>query len=195
MRAVLATMIVACLSLPASARPHRHHVNPMVRGLGLGFAHMLKSGDQAAYSGPAAMPDYGYQDSLHPITRRWSYRRGPLHAVARFVRHIAYDIGQIVGHPAGCPHTEFCGCGAAVHIFGHAVRELYLAANWLRFPRAAPAPGMAAVFGRHHVAVIERVNEDGSAILYDANSGHHLTRIHRASLDGAVIVNPHGAKS
>jgi hypothetical protein len=116
----------------------------------------------------------------------------------RFVRHhaqhyVRYETGTVVAHPSGCPRTEFCGCGAAVEVFGHAVRSLWLAANWLRFPRTAPHPGAAVVFGAHHVAVIREYYGDGTALLYDANSGHHLTRVHRMSIARGRVVQPTGA--
>lgn len=97
---------------------------------------------------------------------------------------------QIVAHPAGCPARAFCGCGAAVHVFGHAVRELWLAANWFRFPRAAPAPGMVAV-RPHHVFVLETHLDGDTWRVYDANSGGHATRIHARSIAGYAIVDPH----
>jgi hypothetical protein len=105
------------------------------------------------------------------------------------VRRIAASVGEIVSHPAGCPRSAFCGCGAAVRLFGHSVRSLWLAANWFRFPRAAPAPGMAAV-RRHHVMVLEADLGNGVWQVFDANSGHHLTRVHARSIAGYVIVNP-----
>lgn len=98
---------------------------------------------------------------------------------------------EVVSHPSGCPARQFCGCGAAVRVFGHSVRGLWLAANWFRFPRAAPAPGMAAV-RRHHVMVLEGDLGGGIWSVFDANSGRHLTRIHARSIVGYVIVNPHG---
>lgn len=101
---------------------------------------------------------------------------------------------QFLAHPAGCPRTKFCGCGVAEHIFGSPIRALWTAASWLAFPRTQPAPGMVAVFGRHHVAAIEQTYSDGTAILYDPNSGGHQTRLHRRSIRGAVIVNPHGSR-
>ena len=108
-------------------------------------------------------------------------------------RVVASYSEQIVGHPAGCPHSQFCGCAASVRLFGHPVRELYLAANWLRFPAASPAPGMAAA--RHgHVFIIEQVNGDGTVEAYDPNSGGHQTRIHTVSLAGYRVVNPHGSE-
>ena len=104
-------------------------------------------------------------------------------------RYTPRDPGQIVAHPAGCPGRAFCGCGAAVHIFGKPIRALWLAAAWFKFPRAAPAPGMAAV-RRHHVFVLERPVSGDVWIAYDANSGGHATRVHARSIRGYTIVNP-----
>lgn len=94
-----------------------------------------------------------------------------------------------VGHPAGCPARAFCGCGAAVHVFGTARRDLWLASNWLRFPRTSPAPGMAAARSGH-VMILESHVSGSTWIVYDANSGGHLTRIHARSIAGYSIVNP-----
>lgn len=116
------------------------------------------------------------------------------HAAVRGRHHYAYDGGSVVGHPAGCPWTAFCGCGASARIFGHPVRWLYLASNWFGFPRAHPAPGMAAVRS-HHVFIIEQVYGDGTVLAYDANSGGHLTREHRVSLAGYTVVDPHGGRA
>lgn len=99
---------------------------------------------------------------------------------------------EVVGHPAGCPRSAFCGCGAAVKVFGRPIRELWLAANWFKFPRTAPAPGMVAV-RRHHVFVLEAPASNGKWIVYDANSGRRQTRVHERSLAGYSIVNPHGS--
>jgi len=66
---------------------------------------------------------------------------------------------------------------------------LNLAANWLRFPRASPAPGMVAA-RRGHVFVLEHHISGDMWMAYDANSGGHATRIHPRSLRGYVIVNP-----
>lgn len=99
--------------------------------------------------------------------------------------------GSVVGHPAGCPSRAFCGCGAAVRVFGSPVRSLWLAANWFKFPRSAPAAGMVAV-RRHHVFVLEADLGGGVWQVYDANSGGHATRIHARSIAGYVIVNPRG---
>jgi hypothetical protein len=102
------------------------------------------------------------------------------------------DRGQVVGgRPAGCPRS-FCGCGASLRVFGRIVPGLNLAANWLRFPRAAPAPGMVAA-RRGHVFVLERHIEGDTWMAYDANSGRHATRIHARSIRGYTIVSPRTA--
>lgn len=98
----------------------------------------------------------------------------------------------IVAHPTGCPSRAFCGCGAAVRVFGAPIRALWLAANWFKFPRAAPGAGMVAV-RRHHVFVLEQHLGGNTWLAYDANSGRHLTRLHPRSIAGYAIVNPHGA--
>lgn len=100
--------------------------------------------------------------------------------------------GQVIGgRPRGCP-SAFCGCGASLHLFGRIIPSLNLAANWLRFPRANPAPKMAAV-RRHHVFVLEQHLGGNVWLSFDANSGKHMTRLHPRSIAGYQIVNPHGA--
>lgn len=110
--------------------------------------------------------------------------------VAKRVAVVAYETGSaIVGHPAGCPSRQFCGCGAAMRIYGRPVRDLWLAANWYKFPRAYPAPGTAAV-RQHHVFILEAHISGDVWQVYDANSGGHQTRIHARSIAGYTIVQP-----
>lgn len=111
----------------------------------------------------------------------------------RHYQHVArsYDSGSIVAHPAGCPHSAFCGCGASVHLFGHPVRELFLASAWFKFPRASWAPGVAGV-RHHHVFVVESVVDAGHVLAWDANSGGHATRVHVISTAGYTPVQPRG---
>lgn len=98
-------------------------------------------------------------------------------------------VQTVGGRPAGCP-TAFCGCGAALRVFGRIVPELNLAANWLRFPRTSPSPGMVAA-RRGHVFVLEQHLGGDMWMAYGANSGGRTTRIHARSLRGYAIVNPH----
>lgn len=109
------------------------------------------------------------------------------------VRQSAVQVSDtaIVAHPEGCPSRAFCGCGAAVRVFGHSVRELWLAANWFKFPKAAPGAGMVAVRA-HHVMVLEVDLGGGIWQVFDANAGHHLTMVHARSIAGYSIVNPRG---
>jgi hypothetical protein len=102
---------------------------------------------------------------------------------------MAEGAGRIVSHPSGCPRRAFCGCGAAVRIFGKPIRSLWLAANWFRFPRTSPAPGTVAV-RKHHVFVLEHHIGGSVWQVYDANSGGRRTRIHARSIAGYAIVDP-----
>jgi hypothetical protein len=103
---------------------------------------------------------------------------------------VADSNNQIVAHPAGCPRTLFCGCGAAQEL-GLSDPSLLAVQSWYKFPRAVAAPGMAVLWGERHVAAIRMLHEDNTATVYDANSGAGLTRIHRISLAGLVVVDPH----
>jgi hypothetical protein len=103
----------------------------------------------------------------------------------------AFGTGAIIQHPAGCPVRLFCGCGASIEAFGRSIRDLWLVSNWYRFPRAEPAAGRAVLWGTRHVAIIRQYYGDGTATLYDANSGHGLTRIHRIRIAGLAVVDPH----
>jgi hypothetical protein len=91
--------------------------------------------------------------------------------------------------PAGCPHA-FCGCEASLYLFGKIRPDLNLASNWIRkFPRTAPAPGMAAARSHHVMVLISHV--DGSNwLVHDGNSGDGLTRDHVRSINGYTIVDP-----
>lgn len=100
---------------------------------------------------------------------------------------------EVVGHPRGCPKRLFCGCGAAVKVFGKPVRSLWLARAWYRFPRSHPAPGRVAV-RRHHVFVLLDHISGSTWRVYDANSGGRRTRVHHRSIAGWTIVNPHGSQ-
>jgi hypothetical protein len=95
------------------------------------------------------------------------------------------------GRPSGCP-ARFCGCGASLHLFGRIIPSLNLAANWLRFPRAAPAPNMVAA-RRGHVFVLKEHIAGSVWVVHDSNSGGRRTRLHARSIAGYAIVNPSGA--
>jgi hypothetical protein len=96
---------------------------------------------------------------------------------------------RVVGsRPIGCPHA-FCGCEAALFRFGRIIPQLNLAANWRRFPRSAPAPGMAAVRSGHVLILQQHVAGDVWYV-HDGNSGGHVTREHPRSIAGYTIVDP-----
>jgi hypothetical protein len=78
-----------------------------------------------------------------------------------------------------------CGCYASEQIFGHSVRNLWLANAWLRFPRTTPAPGTAAIWPGRHVAQVVAVNSDKTVVVNDSWNAHHVVR-----MAGLVFVKP-----
>jgi hypothetical protein len=141
----------------------------------------------------AIMPcDFSFSQSYRASFASYSERPINRRATLRNAAEASVGNGQIVGgRPSGCPNS-FCGCGASLRVFGRIVPGLNLVANWLRFPRTSPAPGMVAA-RRGHVFVLERHVEGDTWMAYDANSGGHATRIHSRSLRGYTVVNPHAA--
>lgn len=179
LKTVLAAAALLWLSLPADARP-RH------------VAHQLYS-PECGVSMPCegvGKPVVSAKESRRLARGQQLYDAMPF-GMPTDRAGMAIP-ASILPHPSGCPRRAFCGCGAAVEVFGKPVRSLWLAANWLRFPRAAPAPGMVAA-RRGHVFVIREVLGDGKVLAYDANSGGHKTRLHVRSLAGFVVVDPTGA--
>jgi hypothetical protein len=123
-------------------------------------------------------------------------------AEARFRHHTRDQLMQsmasipnderiVNGRPPGCPHA-FCGCEASLFKFGRIIPELNLASNWRRFPRAAPAPGMAAVRSGH-VMILQQQVSGNVWNVHDGNSGGHATREHARSIAGYAIVDPSSA--
>lgn len=148
------------------AAPSRRHAPPRLR---------------QRWDGPVPMP----------VPRRGVAEPGSVEPLS-VARGVWQEAARVIGgRPAGCP-SRFCGCGASLHLFGRIIPALNLAANWLRFPRAAPAPKMAAA-RRGHVFVLERHIAGNTWLVFDANSGGRRTRIHPRSIAGYTIVNPHGA--
>ena len=160
-RILLAACLLA-LVLPANAADRKHH--PPESGLATAWASLTGAVSNAVRY-------------IHEVTTEASPRA-------------SYGEGEIVPHPSGCPHTQFCGCGVAVKVFGEPRRELWPASAWRRYPRASCAPGRVAVWGGHVAAILECLG-DGTARLYDPNSGGGLTRIDVRPLP-SLIVDPHG---
>ena len=191
MKAALAAVLLVILSTAAQARSSPYPpVTP--------FEGDRYSARQAQMGADVAR---AVQHQRKAKRHRRHYRKPAPGYVSRerapVVRQIASIEGMtlgtsrvIGGRPAGCPH-RFCGCGASLHLFGRIIPALNLAANWLRFPRAAPAPKMAAA-RPGHVFVLEQHIRGSVWLVFDANSGGHRTRIHPRSIAGYRIVNPHG---
>lgn len=152
------------------ANTHRHHRKPVYAPVVFQIAD--RCDDRYCNYGPVATAQ-AKQQQRQSIKYSGSY--GSEHVIG--------------GRPSGCPHA-FCGCEASLYKFGRIIPYLNLAVNWIhRYPRAAPAPGMAAARSGHVMILMSHV--DGSNwLVHDGNSGHHLTREHVRSIAGYVIVNP-----
>lgn len=131
----------------------------------------------------------------HHARHRVQYHRvAYFHRVRHFREAMAMlpsDERIVGGRPAGCPHA-FCGCEASLYKFGRIIPGLNLASNWRRFPRAAPAPGMAAVRSGH-IMILQQQVAGNVWVVHDGNSGGHVTREHSRSIAGYTIVDPSGA--
>lgn len=108
--------------------------------------------------------------------------------VVNAMQRVANVATQFLPHPAGCPRSAFCGCGAAQEL-GLRDRSLWLAASWFKFPRSAPAPGTAAV-RQHHVFVLKQHVGGDKWLVADYNSGGRMSRLHVRSINGYTIVRP-----
>jgi hypothetical protein len=174
--AVIASLFILTGSVAAQARPARHIGQ-------IAECNVTMPCDFSSSKG-------SYQRLSRDMRRPYLLEQRHVAAVREaFASANIADDQTIGGRPAGCPRA-FCGCGAAIHVFGRVVPELNLAANWLRFPRTSPAPGMVAV-RRGHVFVLEQPLSGDMWMAYDANSGGSATRIHARSLRGYTVVNPH----
>jgi hypothetical protein len=118
------------------------------------------------------------------------YRHQHFRSVASFAG-VQTDDRVVSGRPSGCPHA-FCGCEASLFRFGRIIPQLNLASNWRRFPRTAPASGMAAVRSGHVMILQQHVAGDVWYV-HDGNSGGHATREHARSIAGYTIVDPSSA--
>lgn len=171
---LVASFLVVISSSASEARPSRPSVSECNVTMPCDFSGSQIPGDRVA----------SYRRQQRGFAQRAIPRRTEMAGMNA--------VGRVVGgRPAGCPRS-FCGCGASIRVFGRIVPGLNLAANWLRFPRTAPAPGMVAA-RRGHVFVLEHHLQGDTWMAYDANSGGRATRIHARSLRGYTIVNPRAA--
>jgi hypothetical protein len=150
------------------------------------FVCVFVSGANTSYLiSPTGEPAHEMRRAYGRMVRQFK----PARQITAHISHVG-TATQVVSHPEGCPRSQFCGCGVSVRVFGRPVRDLWLVQNWYRFPRARPASGNVAILGSRHVAYILEAYGDGTATLYDPNSGGGLTRVHRVSLRGWAVVDP-----
>jgi hypothetical protein len=155
MRAFLATLLLCVLVFPA-------HAGWLIPSAGNdASAHYVAHTHQAASE--------GWRD-------RRVIARNHETGFAVSVLSAACRIARSLGGP--------CGCFASEQVFGHSVRELWLADAWLKFPRTLPHSGAVAVWPHRHVAPVIAVNGDGTVTVRDSWA------VRRVRVAGLVFVDP-----
>lgn len=90
--------------------------------------------------------------------------------------------------PTDCP-LLWCGCWLSKFIFGENKRDLWVAKNWLKFPKTTPRPGAVAVFNRKggggHVGVVQSLDKNGNPIV---KSGNHSNRVATATYSKSNVI-------
>lgn len=107
----------------------------------------------------------------------------------RHIHRVEGNTVVMLPHPSGCPHVAFCGCGAALDVFGRNVRNLWLARNWYQYPRSMPGFNTVGV-RPHHVLVLKQQVSGNVWMVNDYNSGGHLSRYHAVDISRYTIVSP-----
>ena len=97
-------------------------------------------------------------------------------------------VAASMGGPCGC-WTAYVLLGRLDHVWRGT--NLWLANDWLRFPRTAAAPGTAVVWPHRHVAPVVQVHNDktGKAVAVTTRESWGMRRV---SLAGLVVVQPPG---
>lgn len=190
-RAIAAFAVAICVLFAtyniAAAHPKLGTIHPR-----MGKAILAKNHGHVArhhinrYRQPEAIGTVAQCDDRYCVTS--ARVASTLVNVQRHGRYVP-DSTVIGSRPAGCPHA-FCGCEASLYKFHRIIPSLNLAWNWVRkFPRASPAPGMAAARSHHVMILISQVS-GSDWLVHDGNSGGHRTREHVRSIRGYIIVNP-----
>jgi hypothetical protein len=184
-RLTLALLAMVVIASPAEAR-HRHKSG----GLHPDCNILMPCEPFANFFTPQPIRIHVKMSRIHVKMSR-KRRDVPISNFGAPSPSIEYTVSQALPHPSGCPSRAFCGCGAAVELFGSPIRSLWLAASWFKFPRAEPGYNMAAV-RRHHVMVLKKHVRGDVWMVFDANNGHHRTSYHARSIAGYSIRNPQG---
>ena len=165
-KALTATLVVLALTGLASPASAHHHAQRHRH-----YAH------QSTWPHFLRQPTWPKSTAFGP---RWTRR-------THYAQHRGHHYASS-SLPAPCGQAAHlggpCGCWASIHFFGHSVRELWLAANWLSFTHVSAAPGTAAVWpNRHHVAPV--VGVEGNSVIVADSWGTHAVR-----MAGLTFVKP-----
>lgn len=168
-----------CAGVTTSARGER-----IAKEMGFGVA--VKHYTSRSYENV----DQNYKMRVRGIKRqRQSQPTSIAGGVVQAAKGVTEMATRMLPHPSGCPRSAFCGCGAAQEVGKGGDRSLWLASNWYKFPRTAPAPGTVGVRS-HHVFVLKQHINGNNWLVADYNSGGRLSRLHVRSISGYTIVQP-----
>jgi hypothetical protein len=144
------------------------------------FCAALSTSAHADWMIPSGESPRHHAHAYHYVREGWTDKRYAARnhetGFAVAVLSAACRIARSLGGP--------CGCFASEQVFGHSVRELWLADAWLKFPRTSPHSGAVAVWPHRHVAAVIAVNGDGTVTVRDSWA------VHRVRVAGLVFVDP-----
>jgi hypothetical protein len=134
----------------------------------------------------------------HHHRHHLTHKYGRHLAMRHYYRHHHFHHTHLVSHSAALPGPcrvaasmgGPCGCWAAYTLLGrldHVWRgiNLWLADDWMKFPRAPPEEALAAVWPHHHVApIVPGTYKDGTIVVRDS------WKTHRVRTAGLVFVRP-----
>ena len=180
MKSACFTVIILALFLSSASAHSRHHrTNPMVTGLGLGFAHMVtgKPYQKEWYNGPASMPRYTAApfDDAHVVGSGWPDTMN--------IPPKGWPLRRISGDPRP---SAWCGWFMR-QVKGVTDTAYNLARNWAHYGSSAGGPRVGAiVVWSHHVGEITSGEcPAGEWMVHSGNDGHAV-RTRCRSVRGAI---------
>jgi hypothetical protein len=173
-KSFLLTLVIACVTMCSTAMAWNYEGSiPDSRATKVGhpYSSMIRSDGRhhAAYRPHRRGAATGQRRSHSGFTQRVGYHLGLSASCASAARQ---------GGPCGCVVAE--RLGLARNFRGH---NLWLANDWLRFPRTVPHVGAVAVWPGRHVEIVTAVN--GGTVSTSGSVGFHSVPVSRL-----VFVDP-----
>lgn len=104
------------------------------------------------------------------------------------------EVISTLPHPPGCPRTAFCACGAAVELFGSAIRSLWPVSAWRKYPRDIARPDNVVFEHYSHLSVLKRQVSGTVWEVHNYNGNKHQSSVQRKDIAGLEVRNPHASR-